>query len=235
MWKERENYLTKAPNGLGKQVLPWLALFFFTVGWLSISYPEEFRASAWVNSDSIFQRGEYWRLFTALFAHGDFGHLAGNAFLFLPLSYFLLSYFPKYFLLSFLLAAVTNALTIHFYAPDIYLLGISGWVFVLGGAWLGLTLLIDHRERWNRRWGSALFLGLMLFVPDQIRPGVSYLSHFFGFILGAASSGVYFWWNRDYFLEFKRYEYIATEKEIDFDQTSNSIPSLEITKSTEEN
>lgn len=218
---------------MGRNFVPWLAVFFFTLGWLSISYPEEFRAMAWVNQTSLIQNGEYWRLFTALFAHSDFGHLAGNALLFLPLSYFLLSYFPIYYFFSFILAGVTNALTVRFYAPETYLLGISGWVFVLGGAWLSLSLLVDHRERWSRRWGSALFLGLILFVPDQIRPEVSYLAHFFGFLLGVFTSGIYYWWNRDYFREFKRYEYL--ESEFEFTQTSNSNPSLAITKSTEEN
>lgn len=251
MKKQTENYLTQSPFPIGKAFFPWLAVFFLGTFWTSISFGSFFEEFFWANGVLTFQQNEYWRLFTAIFSHKDFGHLAGNAFLLLPLTYLMLAYFPFFYFLSFFLAALTNLLTLQFYPSHVFLLGSSGWVFVLGGAWLSFFLWIDHRERWPRRWGSALFLGMMLFVPDQIQSDVSYLSHFFGFVLGAVGSSLYFWLRKNYYKQFIVIE--AQEEIIDFEQwnettshfqqdsleensqTSSSIPSRERTKSTWEN
>lgn len=246
MNKHRKNYLSQSPLRLSKILFPWITLLYLGLTWISISYGDFFAEHFWASGSQIFEQQEYWRIFTAIFSHKDFGHFAGNAFLFVPLTYLMLGYFPLLYMVSFFLAGLTNILTLQVYPSQVYLLGSSGWVFVLGGAWLSLFLWIDHRERWGRRWGSALFLSLMLFVPDQIQSDVSYLSHFFGFLLGAMVSSLYFWMRRDFFQQFiemepKEEEESYEKQELSLfeptneDQTSISIPSRERTKSTEEN
>ncbi len=251
MNKHRKNYLTQSPLGFSKALFPWIALLYLSLTWISISYGEVFAQFFWASGSQIFEKQEYWRIFTAIFSHSDFGHFAGNAFLFVPLTYLMLGYFPLMYFISFLLAGLTNVLTLQFYPSQVQLLGSSGWVFVLGGAWISLFLWIDHRERWGRRWGSALFLCLMLFVPDQIQSNVSYLSHFFGFLLGAIVSSLYFLLRKDFFRQFIELEPKEEEELPEFrelfiyehsnddqsyeNQTSISMPSRERTKSTEEN
>ncbi|MGE4132225.1 MAG: hypothetical protein AB7F86_11345 [Bdellovibrionales bacterium] len=76
------------------------------------------------------------------------------------------------------------------------LLGFSGVTYWMGGAWLTFFLLIDRRKSLRRRWALASVLFVMLFAPETYEPSVSYLSHFYGFILGVISSLAYYRLNR---------------------------------------
>src|SRR5688572_19718580 len=52
-------------------------------------------AGSWMSAsgEAVFVRGEWWRLWSTLFAHGDLGHLASNTLLFFTLGYFVYGYF----------------------------------------------------------------------------------------------------------------------------------------------
>jgi rhomboid protease GluP len=168
----------------------------------------------------VFEKGEYWRLWTTLFAHADLGHLLSNAFLFVPLTYMLVSHYSFWYfpLAGLFFGGLTNWLVLQTLPSQAYLIGISGVVYWMGSSWLTLYLLIDRRDRLRRRIGASLFLTLMLFVPETLKPEVSHLSHFLGYVIGVASAFLYYRLNRRRFLAAEVREYIFEPEEI-FEET----------------
>lgn len=59
----------------------WHVGWVLLTGWMFLL---RLRDPGWIeragqSHDSVWNRGEWWRVFSALFVHGDFGHWAGNA------------------------------------------------------------------------------------------------------------------------------------------------------------
>jgi membrane associated rhomboid family serine protease len=136
----------------------------------------------------VYGRGEVWRLFTALLAHGDLSHFGFNV---LPLLFFgwmLKAYFgPVAFPFAPLLVGIaSNAITIALYPPATHLLGASGMIFGMIAMWLLLYIRFDTENRFTHKAGRVLGFILMLLLPHTYEPDVSYLAHASGFILGLA-------------------------------------------------
>lgn len=182
----RENWLTRKPNGYAVYVTYLLALTLTAAG--------HFSDLLSATPHQVFELKEYWRAWSALFAHADMGHLLSNSMVLIPLAHFLSGYYGFWFfpVTGLLLGGVVNLLVLKTMAPATALLGISGVVNWMGAAWLTLFILIDKREHTRRRWAVAIMLTMMLFVPDTFRPEVSYLSHFIGFIFGTMSAVIYY-------------------------------------------
>lgn len=147
---------------------------------------------------AVYGEGQYWRAWTALFAHSDLGHFFSNAFLFLPLTYLLTSYYGYLFFPAAGLAigGVVNLIVLKTLPPETALLGISGVVYWMGAAWLTLFILIDRRNSWRKRVAVAIALSVMLFVPETYKPEVSHLSHWLGFLFGGLSAAIYYQFHR---------------------------------------
>ena len=137
--------------------------------------------------ENIFNQHQVWRLWTTLFAHGDFGHLASNIMLFFILGFFLNGYFGwRLFPLgAFFWGGVTNLISLWSSDPDVSLIGASGIVYWMGGVWLVLYFLLSKQKNISQRWIRSLGVGLMIFMPAQaFEPRTSYRTHFIGFALG---------------------------------------------------
>lgn len=213
----KENWLTAPPAPYAYAVTALITLLLFALSFLfftGLSGAESWMAAS---GTAVFERGEYWRLWSTLFAHADLGHLMSNAFLFLPLTYMLVSHYSLWFfpLAGLLLGGLTNWLVLKTLPAEAHLIGISGVVYWMGASWLTLYLLIDRRDRLRRRVGAALFLTLMLFVPETLKPEVSHLSHFLGYVIGVVSAFVYYFFQRRRFLAAEVREY-TFEPEEDF-------------------
>ncbi len=139
---------------------------------------------------AVFAKHEYWRIFTTLFAHADLGHLLSNLLLFVPFSYFLAGYTPRWFypFAAFASMGLANLLVLRTMEPAATLVGASGVVYWMGGAWITLYLRIEKRERLRTRWGKAVIVTAATFLPETVQPQVSYFSHYLGFALGVASA-----------------------------------------------
>lgn len=207
-WQMKENWLTQKPreNALGLSLLLSSGVFLISLlGFLDFySLFENLIASPRL----VFEQGEYWRAWSTLFLHGDLGHLLSNGFLFLPLSYFFFSYFSSLFfpLVGIFAGGIVNLIVLSTMPPETQLLGISGVVYWMGAAWITLFLLLDQRLAWKRKFGNVLFLCLMLFVPETLKPGISHLSHLLGFLLGIGCALVYYRIKRAKFLSAAIYE-----------------------------
>ena len=172
----------------------------------------------------VFKEGEYWRLWSALFAHADIPHLFGNLFLFFPFAYYLSGYFGFFFfpLIGFFMGGVTNFFVLQMMPEKVSLIGASGVVHWMGAAWMTLAFLIDRREKIGKRLIKSIGISMILFLPDVYKPEISYTSHFIGYAFGVLS-GVFFYYRfKDKFLKAEVIEYVPVE-EVDFDWGDPSL------------
>ena len=173
-----------------------LILGLCLLDWTSVSL----KLSA--SREAVFSQKEYWRLWSALFAHANLGHLFGNLILFVPFTllltgYFSLSLFPA---VGFLLGGAINAITLNTMPLQTELLGISGLVNWMGSLWLTLFFLIDSRSSLRKRFAVVLFSSVVLFAPEAYKDDVSYLSHLIGYGLGIITGIIYYAVHRKDFL-----------------------------------
>ena len=152
--------------------------------------------------DAVFGRGEIWRLWTTLFAHADLGHLLSNSFMFFILGYALVAYFGAqvFPFTALFFGGVTNAFSLLTYPGHVNLIGASGVVSWMGGAWLALYFLLNTRVSRSGRTLRSIGVALMLFAPaEAFDPKISYRTHLIGFTLGVAWAFWYYWWRRQEF------------------------------------
>lgn len=142
----------------------------------------------------IFQHGQIWRLFTAMFVHADLEHLLSNMYMLWIFSFFVFGYFGfgVFPVFSILLGAVANALAILTYGPTTELLGASGLVYILGGFWLTLYPLIQRQYSVVNRSIRSIGIALVIFAPSTFVPTTSYITHAIGFLLGIGLGFFYF-------------------------------------------
>ncbi len=152
--------------------------------------PQPLQQQYWNNHSAVWQQGEYWRLLTALFFHGDFLHLGYNCLSLYIFGSLLERYEGKAFLLvTFFLSGLGgNVLSSILCPPDVYALGASGAVFGLIGAFL----LRSRREKrqldgWNYPT-IVLFVAISL-VLGGVSPDVDNWAH-----LGGCLTGFFLQW-----------------------------------------
>lgn len=220
----RGNWLTRRPNrnaafvALLSTLLLSLGSFFF---WGDI-----LGASSWMTGipERVFSGHEYWRLWTGLIAHADLGHLLSNSVLFLAFAYLLYGHFGSWVFpgAALALGGLTNLVVLATMPSGASLLGISGVVYWMGGAWLALYFHLETRDKLAVRMLKAMGVGVVLFIPETILPEVSYLSHFVGFLNGLLFGTLYFRWNRQ---RFRRAEVVETiiEEPVEFDYKTVTI------------
>ena len=181
-----------------------------------------FHSENWMSAtpNLVFTHREYWRLWTAFLIHADAGHLLGNLFLFLPMTYVLVGYFGLWLIpsLSFLSGGLINFIVLKTMPSEMNLLGISGVVYWMGGLWMTLYLLIDRRFPWRRRIANVLFIGLFLLVPEKYNPQVSYRSHVVGLFVGILCGFFIYQWRKKEFIASEKYV-IEEEEEIKREQS----------------
>jgi rhomboid protease GluP len=170
----KANWLTKNPKSDG--LTPTLILMSLLLLSSFIYLNNFFNAPLWMSAtgELVFEKHQWWRAWTTLFAHGDLTHIFSNLFLFFPL-------------FGFFAGGLVNLMVLQTMPAHVGLIGVSGVVNWMGGAWLALAWLIDRRESSGRRVLKVVAVTIVLFVPDSFKPDVSYLSHFLGYFLGIFS------------------------------------------------
>jgi rhomboid protease GluP len=206
-----DHWLTHEPRYSFGFPLFFLLLITFSLSYLN--WENYFSGTSWIPASGqlALDNNEYWRLWTSLFAHAHFGHIASNLILFIPLTFLLSSFYGAFLpFWGILFGGLINFLTLSTMHPETYLIGISGVVSWMGATWLMLFLLIDRRRSLKYRLAVVLFLTLLLFVPSTYEPQVSYLSHFYGYIFGILFGGFYFLIHKSTFRSAERWVLMET-------------------------
>lgn len=183
----RETWLSRFPSRAGAWWATATTLFLFAGSWVYWSNFRGWADQMPASRTAIFDNHQYFRLWTALFAHADPAHLFSNSILFFILGFALAGYFgAKAFPGAALLwGGVINGLSVWSYPADTRLIGASGVVFWMGGAWLTLGLLLDRRRSRGSRVLRSGGVALALFMPaEAFDPTVSYRTHLIGFAGG---------------------------------------------------
>jgi rhomboid protease GluP len=138
----------------------------------------------------VLTQHEYWRLLTALFLHGGYLHLAFNLFALYvlgpPLEHaigtirFVWCYLISGLASSAGVVALTKLGLIHV----AQLIGASGGIMGVVGAWAGF-LLRHHREPFaKQRLGNIVFIVVIQIAFDLSTPEVSMPAHMCGLVAG---------------------------------------------------
>ncbi len=159
-------------------------LMMLVVSILYWSYPQG--QFLWASGDAVFNKNEFWRLFTALFTHADIAHLLANGWIFVLFGWMLRTYFSfwAFPVLSFIAGIISNAATIYFYPPEVRLIGASGMVHSMVAIWIVWYILFDRAKSPGQRLLRAAGFSLAMLVPAVVKPDVSYLAHGTGFLTG---------------------------------------------------
>ena len=170
--------------------------------------PPGFAAALPASGETVFGRGETWRLLTAMAAHADAIHLLSNAAFLTWLIYLSYGAFgPSLYPWSAVpVAALSLAVTLEGYPPNIRLVGASGLLYLLAGSWLTLYVLVERRLTVPKRLVRVIGFFLIVLVPTSIRPEVSYRAHGIGLFFGICLGLAYFLARRDSIRQAERWE-----------------------------
>lgn len=200
-----------------------------TLGWVALVYGASFLflekgISLEASGLQVFAQHEWWRAWTSLLVHSDLAHLLSNTPWLVVFMFLLNGVFGAVpVLLAFLVMGAGNLVVLATMSPQVSLVGASGVVHFVGAMWVTLHVLADHREGWKPRFGSALFLMLMLFIPGDYRPNISYMGHAMGFALGVTTGGGYYLLKRESFKALEVYE-TRFIPPVDFDWSGEEAP-----------
>ncbi|TXT61247.1 MAG: putative Rhomboid protease [Promethearchaeota archaeon] len=160
--------------------LIFINIFMFII--FNMILPQEYLLLLLQNNLRIINYLEIWRLFTAMFLHGDAIHLFSNMVALLIFGAVIESnkYYSKleYVLIYFISGLIGNLFSLVLLPPTSLSLGASGAIFGLIGA---VFIIIITKER------SLLFLALiyiLYFVFSSFTPGTNPWAHIFGLLGG---------------------------------------------------
>ncbi|CAN5557642.1 hypothetical protein BH10BDE1_BH10BDE1_28650 [soil metagenome] len=177
--------LTRKPAAISSTVALLTAVVVTTmtlVGW----YVPWFGELLPVSGEQVFSLHQWWRPWSACFAHADVAHLLSNLFLFVIFGRFLSGHFGEWIFpfWAFVLGGVANLMVLPSYPAQVSVLGASGVVNVLGGMWLALFFLISRQYTMGGRILRTLGVALVLFAPQEFRPNVAERVHASGLLCG---------------------------------------------------
>jgi membrane associated rhomboid family serine protease len=162
-----------------------VGLFF----WIQTHSTPAFRDAGLMDAAAV-SRGEWWRLFTAIFLHADLGHFAMNASLGIALLGFTMGAFGTGLglLAAYLAGAGGNIATWLILSGNHRSLGASGMVMGCVGLLAAQSLLPGRNagpNHWKYVFGGVI-CGAMLFMLLGLDPQSDVLAHLGGFVGGLA-------------------------------------------------
>lgn len=137
------------------------------------------------NYKPLVLEGEYYRLFTAMFLHGDIQHLAFNMYSLWALGSNLERMMPKWkYVILYIVAGLGGSYLSHRMMGDIVSIGASGAIFGLLGALIGYVM--KHREMFRRGalMNLLIIAGINLAWGFQPGSGIDNFGHLGGLITG---------------------------------------------------
>ncbi len=146
------------------------------------------------NRYQVLVEQEYWRLLTTTAIHADLTHFLSNAILFALFTFLLYGYFGFWVfpVAVAALGSLTNYLSLLTYSENIQLIGASGLVYLMEGFWLTIYVLVERTHQLKRRILVAMGIALIVLVPSNLSPRVSYRTHAIGCGIGIIVALGYF-------------------------------------------
>lgn len=141
------------------------------------------------NYEGVLEQGQYYRLFTSIFVHIDWIHLASNLLALALCSAFERARGTKRFFTVFIFSALfASTIEIFSHGPGYFSVGASGGIFGLAAAYFMEVGIVN--TTW-RRWlfGTASILGLALLLSfggslENSRFKVDHVAHILGALGG---------------------------------------------------
>jgi membrane associated rhomboid family serine protease len=187
--QRRQWRLTNAPAVLTLIIMN-IAAFLSEISFGNWTDPQALHRMGALEPDAVVVGGEYWRLFTALFLHGGFAHLGFNLFALYVLGPPLERLFGAIrFAICYLISGLGSSagvvvLTVLGLAHVGQLVGASGCVMGIVGAWAGFLLRHRHAPRAKQRLANIVMIVLIQTAFDLSTPQVSMAAHLCGLITG---------------------------------------------------
>jgi membrane associated rhomboid family serine protease len=185
----RHAQLRSAPAVLVLILLNVLA-FLFEISVGDLNDPEILHRVGALDPYAVVAQGEYWRLFTALFLHGGFTHLLFNVFALYVLGPPLERAIGTVrFALCYLISGLASSagvvgLMVLGFVQVAELVGASGCIMGIVGAWAGFLLRHRHVPQAKQRLGNVVIIIVIQIAFDLSTPQVSMAAHLCGLIAG---------------------------------------------------
>ena len=167
-----------------------VAAFLFEISIGDWNDPEVLHQIGALEPYAVVVQGQYWRLFTALFLHGGFAHLLFNVFALYVLgpplerSIGALRFTLCYLISGLASSAGVVALTVVGLVHVAQLVGASGCIMGIVGAWAGFLLRHRHAPHAKQRLANVAMIVAIQTAFDLSTPQVSMAAHLCGLIAG---------------------------------------------------
>ncbi len=187
--RARGSQLRNAPAVL-VLILLNAVVFLFEISVGDSNDPEVLHRIGALEPYAVVVRGEYWRLFTALFLHGGFAHLGFNLFALYVLGPPLeRSIGTMRFVLCYLISGLASGagvvgLTLIGLVHPVQLVGASGCIMGIVGAWAGFLMRHRHAPHAKQRLANVVMIVAIQVAFDLSTPQVSMSAHLCGLIAG---------------------------------------------------
>jgi membrane associated rhomboid family serine protease len=185
----RHSLLRSAPAVLVLILLNAIA-FLFEISVGDLNDPDVLHRVGALESYAVVVQGEYWRLFTALFLHGGLTHLLFNVFALYILGPPLeRSIGTIRFAVCYLVSGLASSggvvvLTELGLVQVGQLVGASGCIMGIVGAWAGFLLRHRHAPQAKQRLGNVVMIIVIQVAFDLSTPQVSMSAHLCGLTAG---------------------------------------------------
>jgi membrane associated rhomboid family serine protease len=186
---KRRSQLRSAPAVLAL-ILVNVIVFLFEISVGDWNDPKVLHRIGAVEPYAVVAQGEYWRLFTALFLHGGFLHLAFNLFALYVLgpplerSIGTIRFLACYLVSGLASSAGVVALTEVGLVQIGQLIGASGCIMGVVGAWAGFLLRHHHAPFAKQRLANIGLIVAIQIAFDLSTPEVSTAAHICGLVAG---------------------------------------------------
>ena len=164
--------------------------FLFEISVGDLNDPEVLHRVGALEPYAVVVQGEYWRLFTALFLHGGFTHLLFNIFALyilgppLERSIGTIRFAVCYLVSGLASSAGVVGLTVLGFVEVAQLVGASGCIMGIVGAWAGFLVRHRHVPQAKQRLGNVAMIIVIQVAFDLSTPQVSMAAHLCGLIAG---------------------------------------------------
>ncbi len=189
--KDRHRHFRNAP-AVFILILLNAAAFIFEISFGNWTDPEVLHQLGALEPYAVVVQGQYWRLFTALFLHAGFVHLLFNLFALYVLgpplerSIGAVRFAICYLISGLVSSAGVVGLTLIGLVQVAQLVGASGCIMGIVGAWAGFLLRHRHAPHAKQRLGNILMIVAIQTAFDLSTPQVSMAAHLCGLVAGFA-------------------------------------------------